>query len=133
MAAASRSDRAECVDLDDHVHELEQMLLGANGKEFWLHARVKTWIIGISLTIVYFFARKTWTGSIDVDVLGFPLLATYGLMKIVTPQVPIEAHAVGLYYEVRRIALGVLYRRRLGSYQIAPYSLMSRTYRSRPW
>lgn len=123
----------EGVELDNSVHQHEQMLLGADGKEFWVQIRAKAWVIGFALVVVYFVLRRIWTRNLDVDVLGVPILAAYGLMKIVTPQKPVEAHAVAFYREARRLVTGWLRRRRLGGARIAPYSLMSRTPRSWPW
>lgn len=126
----------EGVELDNDVHHLQQMMLGVEGKEFWVQARVKSWVTFGAIAVVYFVVRRLWTRSIDVDVPGVPLTAAYLLMKIVTPQVPIEAHAMAAYREVRRLILGWLHRRRSGGCRVAPYSLLGRTAktpRTWPW
>jgi hypothetical protein len=127
----AKPKRGEVVGLDNDVHWHEQKLLGAEGKEFWVQARVKAWVLFFAMAIAYFAIRRLWTRSFDVDVFGVPVLAAYLLMKIVTPQVPIEAHAMAVYYEVRRIIYGWLHRRRTGGRRIGPYSLLSRAATSR--
>lgn len=122
----------EVVGLDNDVHWHEQKLLGAEGKEFWIQARVKAWALFFAVAVTWFILRRLWTRSFDVDVFGVPVLAAYLLMKIVTPQVPIEAHAMAVYREVRRIIYGWLHRRRMGGHRIGPYSLLSATSR-RSW
>lgn len=133
--AAARPKPDEGVELDNDVHWLEQMLLGADGKEFVIHARVKSYLILGAIGIVYFFVKKAWTGQgFDLDTVLVPFVVTHLLMKIVTPQKPVEAHGMAVYYEVRRIILGARRRRRAGSYRVAPYALLARTAKTpRSW
>lgn len=128
----AKPKRGEVVALDNDVHWHEQKLLGAEGKEFWIQARVKAWVLFFAVAVAWFILRRLWTRSFDVDVFGVPVLAAYLLMKIVTPQVPVEAHAMAVYREARRIIYGWLHRRRTGGHRIGPYSLLDTTSR-RSW
>jgi hypothetical protein len=130
----TRRDPSEGVELEDDVHQLEQMLLGADGKEFYVHARVKAWLLFFALGIG-FFVVKGLLLRIGFDPIfdpAFALILTVAVMKYVTPEVPLEAHAASLYNEVRRLALGVARGRRTGGATVAPYSLLPKASR-RPW
>lgn len=123
----------ERVELEDDVHQHEQMLLGADGTEFYVHARVKAWLLWFALGIGYFLIRLVlFHAGFDWDVPVFPVIITILLMKIVTPEVPLEAHAMSTYYEARRLVLGWRFRRRTGSGRVGPYALLATASR-RPW
>lgn len=130
---AAPRDPSEGVELEDGVHQHQQMLLGADGTEFYVHARVQSWLLWFGIGFALFVIKWVlFHAGFDWDVPVFAIIATVLLMKIVTPEKPLDAHLRATYHEARRLVQGWLFRRRTGAYRVAPYALFDTAAR-RPW